>query len=185
MLYSDSYFSIQTIARRTVAIAVMIGFFLPVTAWAQKTYDAHEVQAAFVLNFLKYIEWPIASASPQWTIAIQAEAHTLATYERSLGGKVLLGKVVRIISADSDEQLRSAHAFVSYSKSPEAFRQAVTTIGKLPILTISESIDFDTPGLMIKFYVDGGKMRFEISRSALQNADLRASAQLLRLAKVR
>lgn len=52
-----------------------------------------------------------------------------------------------------------------------------------PVLTVGEADDFLGAGGMIRFCLEGNKVRFEINREAAESARLRISSQLLLLAK--
>ena len=52
-----------------------------------------------------------------------------------------------------------------------------------PVLTVGEADDFLLSGGIIRFCLDGKKVRFEINREAAEFARLRISSQLLLLAK--
>jgi hypothetical protein len=52
-----------------------------------------------------------------------------------------------------------------------------------PVLTIGEADDFLGSGGIIRFCLEGNKVRFEINREAAESAKLRISAKLLLLAR--
>jgi hypothetical protein len=52
------------------------------------------------------------------------------------------------------------------------------------VLTVGESPEFAARGGIINFTIEGDKVRFEINQAAGEQAGLRISAQLLKLAKV-
>jgi len=52
-----------------------------------------------------------------------------------------------------------------------------------PVLTVGEADDFLGAGGIIRFCLEGNRVRFEINREAAESARLRISSQLLLLAK--
>jgi hypothetical protein len=52
-----------------------------------------------------------------------------------------------------------------------------------PILTVGESETFLRAGGIVNFFMDDGKVRFEINQDAASRAQLRISSRLLRLAR--
>ncbi len=52
-----------------------------------------------------------------------------------------------------------------------------------PVLTVGEAADFLGSGGMIRFCLEGNKVRFEINREAAESAKLRISSKLLLLAR--
>ena len=52
------------------------------------------------------------------------------------------------------------------------------------MLTVGESLDFIQQGGLIRFYLDGGTVRFEINRDGAERAGVRISSRLLQLARL-
>ena len=53
-----------------------------------------------------------------------------------------------------------------------------------PTLTISHSKKYAAFGVHINFYVEKGKLKFEINSEAIKNSNLKVSFHLLKLAKI-
>ena len=67
------------------------------------------------------------------------------------------------------------------------FRNGLTPDSKVectPTLTVGESNDFIEQGGLVRFYVDGGTVRFEINRESADRSGLRISSRLLQLARI-
>ena len=54
----------------------------------------------------------------------------------------------------------------------------------MPILTVGETPRFIEQGGIVTFFLENGKVRFEINRSAAERSGLRFSSRLLQLAKI-
>ena len=54
----------------------------------------------------------------------------------------------------------------------------------MPILTVGETPRFIEQGGIVNFFLENGKVRFEINRSAAERSGLRISSRLLQLAKI-
>jgi hypothetical protein len=53
-----------------------------------------------------------------------------------------------------------------------------------PVLIVGESDGFARRGGMVNFYIESSRVRFEINRSVAEEAGLRLSSQLLRIARL-
>ena len=95
---------------------------------------------------------------------------------RSANGRDIVVKRVR----PSDDLTKYHVLFVSAS---EAARVAsiVARTSQAPVLTVGDTPGFVDDGGMVRLFVDGERVRFQISVAAVERARLKASAQLLSL----
>jgi len=146
---------------------------------AQEVSQEYRVKAAYLYNFVKYVEWPESMKGPiRICVAGQNPFGTLledlVRNERvrglSLNAAVILGP-----EAD-------CHVVFTprTSNIPVYLRAATGT----PTLTVGETTRFIEQGGMINFTLEEGKVRFEINRSAAERVKLRISSRLLQLARL-
>ena len=77
-------------------------------------------------------------------------------------------------------ELRECH--ILYLPKPDSgVLEAVRT---LPVLTVGQAGDFIRAGGILGFFLQDGRLRFEISPEAAQRVGLRISSRLLMLAKI-
>ena len=62
--------------------------------------------------------------------------------------------------------------------------KVLNAIDKPGVLTISDTAGFARKGVIINFYTDKGKVRFEINVDAARRSNLQISSKLLRLASI-
>ena len=149
-------------------------------AWA--TPREYEIKAAFIYNFLRYIEWP--SPRPGITVGILGDdpfEGGLDQFQR----KPLGGKNITVKSIKSGKDARSCDVvFISSSEAG----QMETLLGNLkgaPVLTISDAPSFVDKGGQIGFTTERNRVRFVVNTDALSQSDLKASSNLLKLAIVK
>lgn len=144
-----------------------------------------QVKAAFVLNFLKFIEWPAEAASSNAPLVILIPRdHPLGDALASLlDEKTAQERRIRVERDASRAHLRSAHVilFPDYRDRPPA--EVLEGLGGLPILTIGDAPGFADAGGIIGFTWEQTKLRFEINLDAAQAGRLRIRSQLLNLAR--
>lgn len=73
--------------------------------------------------------------------------------------------------------------FISGSEE-ENLARIVKTINGALVLTIGDSEGFAKKGVMINFYMENKRVRFEINPKAAMHAGLRISSKLLRIARI-
>jgi len=163
---------------RYLLAALIVAFAVP-PARAQESPLEYQVKAAYLYNFVKFVEWP-AGAVPG-TLSMCTAGHNPF-------GKAL-DDIVRGESIDG-------HAIATrVVAAPQAGCQVLFVPGDVPageylraargapVLTVGESADFIAQGGIVNFVRDAGMVRFEIDQDAATRAGLQISSRLLRLAR--
>lgn len=168
--------------RRRVLTAMLV---LAFTGWgapdsAAAKMDEYQAKAAFLYSFLKFVQWP--SADEPLTVAVLGEDPFDWRLDEVMKGRSANGReiVVKRIRA-SDDLTRYQVVFVSASEAPRV-ADIVARARRAPVLTVGETSTFVEDGGMVRLFVDGDRIRFQIGVDAVQQARLKVSAQLLSLA---
>jgi hypothetical protein len=141
-----------------------------------------DVKAAFIYNFTKFVEWP-AEVSGQLTICLLGEPDPLLTTLMSLEGKQSQGRNIHVRNIDRETSLDGCRVIVVGTSETSRTATILGSAQGQTALTVSEIEHFADSGGMIGLVVDGAKVQFEINVPATQHANLRPSAQLLKLAR--
>ncbi len=159
---------------------MIAGVSTAVVLAAQDVSLEYRVKAAYLYNFVKYVEWParqggtilicIAGQNPFGTVL-----EGLVRDER-IHGLPLATKTILGFEPDCNVIFTP-----STSNIPVYLRESAG----MPILTVGETPRFIEQGGMVNFFVDkGGAVRFEINRTIADRAKLRISSRLLQFAKI-
>ena len=143
----------------------------------------YSVKAALALNFARFTEWPAN------TIYIEENIHlcVIGNSEVEEAFAEINNKPVgewhlKIKNIDDLPELKNCHlVYVSYSEKrrlPEVF----AAIKDQPVLTIGEMDEFTSLGGIINLEIQERKIRFQVNLDAANNANLRISARVLKLA---
>jgi hypothetical protein len=142
------------------------------------------VKAAFVYQFLNYVQWPKAFASADAPVVVGVVGSTEFANElkQIVRGRTAAGRPVVVRRLDDVDSLRDMHAvFV-----PAAERARVATLARLAqqigVLLVTETEDGLTLGSTINLRVDEGRVRFEVALDTAEHSGLRISSRLLGLA---
>jgi hypothetical protein len=142
--------------------------------------DESAVQAAFVLNFAKFTEWPPANLSGRQGGMLLCQfgvRDELMQAFRALEGRPLQGVPIQWRKVTRLEEARGCH--VLFIAEPGL---SLVSLGALPVLTVSDLPGFAQQGGVIGLVRQSGRLRFEVNRGVAQAAGLRLSADLLSLA---
>lgn len=154
-------------------------------AFAQDLSE-HQVKAAFLYNFTKFVQWPAESfPGPQAPVNLCiAGREALGGGIDALHGKPVQGRELRVRRSVRAEDLKTCHVlFVPDSKeapAPELLRAARSS----PVLTVGEADGFASSGGIVGFVLREERVHFEINPDAAARANLAISSQLLRLATI-
>ena len=144
----------------------------------------YEVKAEFILRIAQFVDWTAPPAAGEtFTICTIGEnpfGHHLNDIAR---GASLHGATAAVRSATETTLEGCRVLFIGPDRARE-LEKLVTLVADREILTVSDSPGFCRRGVMINFYIESGRIRFEANPAALQRAKLRAGARLLQLARI-
>jgi uncharacterized protein DUF4154 len=148
--------------------------------------DEYQVKAAFLYNFAKFVEWPFETPGGSSSIAICVLGQNPfgPVLEDTVRGKTVDGKpfVVRRIS---EVKAAAICQILFVSSSERAHFGAI--LGELRtggVLTVGETEGFIEEGGIVNLRLDGGKIQIQINMTAAEQAGVRISSKLLRLAQI-
>ena len=163
---------------RILAIALLLVAGVPVRA--QDVPFEYTVKAAFLYNFAKYVEWPTASTQGPLTICVAGRNVFGDVLENTVRDETVGTRQIRTRVILEPEP--GCHIlFVPEGAAASAYLRASRNE---PTLTVGETRTFLPGGGIISFFIDDGKVRFEINPRAAERAQLRLSSRLLQLARI-
>ncbi len=146
--------------------------------------DSEKVMAAFFMHFTGYTVWPGEPLS-KINVCLFGEI----SFDGFIKGMIKakpnnrLGQRLHVIYLESAQQLeRCQVAFVSQSKVKDAI--AHRNKHQLSVLLVSNTKGFIGEGGMVNFFTENQRVRFEVCLDKLEEADIKISAELLRLAVI-
>ncbi|MBI5196614.1 MAG: YfiR family protein [Nitrospirae bacterium] len=142
----------------------------------------YEVKAAFIYNFAKFIEWP-ADTGANINLCVLGEDPFGAALD-SINGKPVRDKNVAVKRIKSHQQLKTCQIVFISASEKEHLAQILDAVENLSVLTIGDTNGFIQQGVIINFYIEDEKVRFEINPKAAESADLKISSKLLKLGRI-
>ena len=175
-------------AHRFAIFVAVIGLLGSIARTSAETLTLreYEIKAAYLYNFMKYIDWPpqaLPANSQTITIGVIGQnpfGPALAT----LNGKVVKDRKVVVKEAVAVKDLPSCQmVFISASETGR-LQEILNLLKDTKVLTVSEVEGFAAKGGIINFIEERNKVRFEINTEAARRTGLTISSELLKLAKV-
>jgi hypothetical protein len=160
--------------------AAAAGLALAASASHGQVATEAQLKAAYLVNFLKYVEWPVQRA--HLTICLfgrDSLGPSLAGYE----GRQIGGRELRIRKVSSPEQLADCHELFIPDTEEARFGAVLRWVENQPILTVSDAEVFTRDGGAIALIRAEGRLQFNVNADALARAGLKPSSQMMRLAR--
>jgi hypothetical protein len=181
--------------RWTVAL-LLLAVAAPALAPGQAR--AAEVEAAYLVNFLRYTQWPEQSFSSEqapFVVTVIGSASVVEAVRAVASAAGMIdGRLVdvRALSAAQlsapDPQaldlLRTSHLVFFHASEVDSIpRRLLDQLARQPVLTVSNIDDFITSGGMLELVNVDGHIVFEANPAAIHDAGLLVSAKVLKLAR--
>jgi hypothetical protein len=158
---------------------------LPARGQSEPVHE-HQLKGEFIERFTRFVQWP-AGALP----ADDRPLQVCVMGVNAVGDEILRMARVRLFNGRRAEGRRlSARAdvsachllFLGFQERSRLDDLLPQLVGR-PVLTISDAPGFGERGVLINFYRDVTRVRFEINIAAVQQSGLNFRAQLLRLGR--
>jgi len=182
--------TIQRIAKRSfLCFLVALLFGLATSSGrAAATASETEVKAAFLYNFVKFVDWPaeaFASDTTPFRVAVFGDEDVTGKLKVLLSDKKAHGRSFEVKRVFNPQDAKNSQ--IVFITAPESKRSMLIldAVKKLTVLTIGESEEFLDLGGVINFVFEDTQLRFEINPEPAEKVKLVISSKLLRLAKKR
>lgn len=146
----------------------------------------YQVKAAFLYNLVKFVEWPkksLPDSSPTMNLCIAGEdqlGSVLEAYE----GEVVRNRKLLIKRVKELHQMHECHILYICESEHERLSEILRGLKGLSILTAGDKKDFAKKGVIINFYLEENKVRFEVNVDAANRARLIISSKPLKIARI-
>jgi hypothetical protein len=172
------------ISRATLLVLVLL---IPTLGGrAQDAPSEYQVKAAYLFNFLKFVEWPentfVDPLAPM-VIGVVGDDPFGSALPQVVIGKTVQGRDVVIRIYRAGEDLRGAHILFIGSSERKKLPAIFSSLRGSGVLTVGDMEGFLDSGGMIQFVAEDNRVRFAINVDAARRAKLKMSSKLLSLAK--
>jgi YfiR/HmsC-like len=157
-----------------------------VSAHAAESPTEYQVKAAYIFNFLKFVEWPEDSPGPRgkWVVGFVGDSPVGAELGRLFDGKEVLGRTLQVKKLQAGDSLRGCHILFISESEKKRLSSILAALRGSSVLTVGDTDDFVGSGGMIQLFVEDTRVRMTIDVSAASRARLKISSKMLLLAHV-
>jgi YfiR/HmsC-like len=145
------------------------------------------VKAAFLYNFVKFVEWPNsafhATDSPVAICVLGADPFG-RTLDDIVEGERVESRPLVVRRVDEAREAGACHLLFVSSSERTRFAPILAAVNTRRVLTVAESTEFLAAGGHIAFYLEANRVRFAINTGATAKSEFQVSSKLLRVARI-
>jgi hypothetical protein len=140
-----------------------------------------QLKSAYLLNFVKFVEWPRAAPSEPLTVCFLGAPSMREILEVGIESKRVGTRPLAVRQIADSGKTDGCDVF--YVEEKWALTVQITAREpRPPILTVSDAKEFTRNGGIIEFFTEANRLRFNINVDNAHRAGLRISSSLLQLA---
>lgn len=142
------------------------------------------LKSIWLEKFSKFIEWPANDSLDYFTITILGEGVINGYLEEIYKNRTIKNKPVKIKVIDKVDSLEACNILFVNAEQAKELDKILDKVKSKPILTIGDTQGFAKQGVIINFYLEQNKVRFELNISAAKSSGLDVDFRLLEAAKI-
>jgi len=145
------------------------------------------VKAAFVFNFIKLVSWPaprFAGEESPVRVCVQKGDAMQAALQQSLEGRTVGPRAIRVTAVEGSADLDGCHVLYLGAQFEPRYEPLMAAVAGKGVLLVDEGRRFTWPDGMIRLFVDGQRVRFELNLQSVERAGLKIDPILIRLAQI-
>lgn len=169
------------VSRAARAVLLVAATLMSAGAWALASSE-YQLKAVFLFNFAQFVEWPpeaFDEAASSLNICVAGNDPFGPELEAVMQGERVGGRLLAIERLTDVDAAPNCH-LVYVNQPEEQLRETLRKLKGKPVLTVGETQSFMNSGGMIRFNMDGKKIRLIINPKAADESQLRLSSKLLR-----
>ena len=161
-------------------LSILLGATVAVAAAQER--PTHEIHAAMLYNFIKYVQWPNEGEPGDFVVGVIGDENVFATLKTWYDGKAKGSKKYVIKKLNNASEAESCQVvYVGKSKNKDFDVIKTSTTGK-SVLTVTDGNGMGQKGSCINFKVIDGKLKFELNQATVTGSNLKVSTQLSSMA---
>jgi hypothetical protein len=168
--------------RRRKFILMVLVVFATGMSYAQTEAEESSLKAAFIYNFTHFIEWDDDVFTDNFIIGVVGNSLIDEPLEEIARTRKVGNKNITIRYYKSPEDIEKCNILFISKNNKAPLSEFLTKPELKKTLIIGEKEDYALKGAGINFVILDKKLKFEVNKRSLDDAGLKVSAQLLKLA---
>lgn len=148
----------------------------------------YDLKALFIERFTRFVEWPaessITDTTKPFVVGVIGKNPFGTGIEKIYSALRIQNKKITIRYISRLQEIDQCYLLFISDETHQNLSQILNYTKDKPILTISDTEGYAQKGVYINFYIEKGKLRFEINQSAVKQSKLKVSYMLMQHAKI-
>lgn len=141
----------------------------------------YELKAAFVYQIAKFVAWPPANAPLRFCVL---GGNPFGAALEDIRGKPVNERKLEVVQLSAAADPRECNLLFVAAPAERHLERIVAISRGAGLLTLGDTDGFAKRGAMVNFFLEDGKVRFEINLDAVRQGGLKISSKLLTLARI-
>lgn len=176
--------------RRSRSVTLAIAFLMAALAttaaipWFDTALE-YRVKAAFLYNFALFTSWPDGTFEKDDSpiiFGVVGKDPFGTILDKAIEGKTLHGRPLVIRRYPLVKDLKDCHILFVSNSEEKGLKEIFKKLADQHVFTVSDMAGFSSSGGLVRFYIDNGRVSFEINTDTAARQRLLISSQLLKLA---
>lgn len=145
----------------------------------------YELKAAFIYQIARFVEWPgtpVNTGAPLRLCVLGGNPFGPAL--ENIRGKPVGERKMEVSLLDMSADTRECNMLFIAAPAEKHLERIAALSRGTGMLTIGDTQEFARRGVMVNFFSQDGKIRFEVNLEATRQSGLKISSKLLSLAKI-
>jgi len=179
----------MTIKKPVLKVSLILVIFLFLGAdIALCQFEEYELKAVYLERVTRFFEWPIETggfgADNSFVIGVLGENPFGTRLTDLYSERTIKNRNITVRYLSQLNEIEECHLlFISRSMSEELPQVLEVTANK-PILTVGDTKGFAEKGVLVNFFIENDKLRFEINEQGLREAGILIDSLLLKVSKI-
>jgi hypothetical protein len=145
---------------------------------------ASALKAAFMLNFVKFAEWPARKPALPINLCVSGDDGIADALTRTVDGQTVDGRAIHVSRFASRDVVRDCQLLFVAERDPGRLAAILQEASESPVLTVSDVPKSATNGVMIEFFLEKDRLRFAVNIDAMERSQIKLGSRILSLAVI-
>ena len=163
-------------------------YFISISLQSFPQSSVYVLKAVYLEKFSRFVTWPEESqlndVSEPFIISVIGRTPLTKNLEQIYSIQKINNKRVIVKRISNLYEIENSHILVIAESERKNLQNILTLTKNLPVLTISEASTFSEKGVIINFFEENNKLRFEINETAVLQSPLQISFYLMNSARI-
>jgi hypothetical protein len=177
--------SLRSIGLWAAWLAAMLCMAPVRAAESDKAVPEYAMKAVYLYNFAQLTDWPASmpgNTQDMFTVCVFGQDELVIALEK-LRGKTVNGKPLKVVRIGTVPEIKQCQMLYVGEGEGERGGRLFQSLRGTPVLTVTDDPLAARQGAMLQIVPDERRLAFEVDLDAANQAQLRMSSKLLRLAK--